>query len=385
MSEIVVIGAGLVGHVASRLLARKEFTVVAVDRDPERLKLLDGFEGLRTVEADATDPRTMESLAENAKVFILALPGNLGRIGLEAAVSTGTPVVDISFSPEDSRELDTLAKELQVPVVVDCGVAPGISNMCVGYAASQLATTEDVLILAGGIPSVRRLPFEYVAAFSPGDVIEEYTRDARMRLGGSLMARPALSDVELVHFDEIGTLEAFDTDGLRTLLETIDAPNMREKTLRYPGHAALMRTLRDAGFFDKAPISVGRGDDAISVSPHDVTLALFEKDTRLGPKETELVVLRVEVSGTGADGMRVMHRFDLLERTSYGVTAMARTTAAPCALVAARIARGEWPAGQAGVIPPEVLAAQPGVFDEIRRGLEHHAIVLSYSMKPLPE
>jgi len=90
-------------------------------------------------------------------------------------------------------------------------------------------------IYVGGLPIVRQWPYEYKAVFSPLDVIEEYTRTARFVENGRVVTRPALTDLERVDFEGVGTLEAFNTDGLRTLIQTIPAPNMKEKTLRYPG------------------------------------------------------------------------------------------------------------------------------------------------------
>src|SRR5207244_3412258 len=102
-------------------------------------------------------------------------------------------------------------------------------------------------------------PYQYKAPFAPLDVVEEYTRPARMVENGQQVTRPALSETELIDFEPVGTLEAFNTDGLRSLLTTIDAPNMKEKTLRWPGHAELMRVLRETGYFDKREITLRDG------------------------------------------------------------------------------------------------------------------------------
>ena len=119
---------------------------------------------------------------------------------------------------DDPMQLDALAREHGVTAVVDCGVSPGVSNVAIGYAVAQLEVTERIEILVGGLPVVRRWPYEYKAPFAPHDVIEEYTRPARIVEHGEVVVREALSEPELVDFPGVGTLEGFNTDGLRSLI-----------------------------------------------------------------------------------------------------------------------------------------------------------------------
>ena len=143
--------------------------------------------------------------------------------------------VDISFMAEDPWVLSDRAKELGVACVFDCGVAPGFSNMLAAHAAKSMSSCRSIDIMVGGLPAERRWPFEYKAGFSPIDVLAEYTRPARIVENGRQITRTALSNIERVEFDGVGTLEAFDTDGLRSP-HTLNVPYMRERTLRYPGH-----------------------------------------------------------------------------------------------------------------------------------------------------
>jgi lysine 6-dehydrogenase len=210
----------------------------------------------------------------------------------------------------------------------------------------------------GGLPQVRTWPYAYKAVFSTRDVIEEYVRPARYVEHGVDVVRPALSDVELLDFPGVGTLEAFNTDGLRTLRHTLDAPFMIEKTLRYPGHAELMRTFRESGFFSPEPITAGGQE----VSPLEVTSALLFDRWRLEPGETDLTVLQVQVEGTEA-GRRVRHTFDLLDRfdLATGTTSMARTTGYTCAIVARLVADGRF--ARPGICPPELVGADQACYD----------------------
>ena len=182
-----------------------------------------------------------------------AVPGFMGFATMEAVLEAGKPMVDISFFEEDPFRLDALAKEKGLIAVMDAGVAPGCGNLILGDLERRLDTITRFECLVGGLPVVRTWPFEYKAGFSPADVLEEYTRPARYVDHGEVVVRPALSEPELVDFPGVGTLEAFNTDGLRTLLRTVAAPFMQEKTLRYPGHAEKMRLLRDTGLFGRSP------------------------------------------------------------------------------------------------------------------------------------
>ncbi len=206
-----------------------------------------------------------------ADAVVGALPGRLGFAMLETVIAAGKPIADISFSPEDLLSLDALAREKGVTAVVDCGVSPGISNLAVGRAAAALDEVDEVTIFVGGLPADRRRPFGYAIVFSATDVIEEYTRPARVVENGRVVTREALSEVETIEVPGVGTLEAFLTDGLRTLLSTVRARSMKEKTLRHPGHADAMRALRDGGFFEMERVEAG----GVSVSPRAVTEKLL--------------------------------------------------------------------------------------------------------------
>jgi len=351
MKTIAVLGAGLVGGLIARDLVRDPgIEVVAVDASDEPLAKLAGVPRLATRRADLSDPAQIAKAVAGADVVALAVPGFMGTATLRAVIRARKPVVDISFSPEDPLDLDTEAKAADVPVIVDCGVAPGLSNLFVGRSVASLDTTDEVVVLVGGLPVRRVWPFEYRLVFSLTDVIEEYTRPSRYRENGHEVVRPALSDPEFVELPRVGTLEAFNTDGLRTLLRTIDAPNLKEKTLRFPGHVEKMRMLRGAGFFDQTPIHV----DGVDVRPRALTEALIRKAWTLPPGDDEFTVLRVEVAGT-KDGVSRRIVWDLYDATDpvTRTTSMARTTGFPCAIVARLLADGGFT--RPGVHPPEVL------------------------------
>jgi len=293
----------------------------------------------------------------------------MGLQTLEAVIRSGKCYCDISFMPEDAMQLDSLAKKHGTTAVVDCGVSPGLSNMMVGHAVSRMESADRADIYVGGLPKVRHWPYQYKAPFAPSDVIEEYTRPARIVENGKIVVKPALSDPELMDFPRAGTLEAFNTDGLRTLLGTVRVANMREKTLRYPGHIELMRVLRETGFFDQSEMEV----KGVKIRPLDVTAKLLFARWTYEQDEEEFTVLRVVVEG--AKGGKLMrHTYDLYDEydRSSGTSSMARTTGFPCVIVARMIAQGRFV--QRGVFAPEMLVLREGLFELITSELDRRGV-----------
>lgn len=358
MKNVAVLGAGLVGSLVARdLAADGRWSVLSVDRSEHALGRLSGIPNLATERADLASGAEVARIASKVDVVVGAVPGFLGTQTVRAVLETGRPVADISFSPEDPFDLAPLAKEKGVPAIVDCGVSPGLSGLAVGRAAARIESLDDVRIFVGGLPAARHWPFEYRSVFSPTDVVEEYTRPSRCVEGGEVVIRPALSGVEPLDVPGVGTLEAFYTDGLRTLLSTVKARNLCEKTLRYPGHADRMRMLREAGFFSGEPVAV----DGVPVVPRRLTEALLFHAWRRPEDEAELTFLRVVCEGRH-DGRRVRRTFELLDRTDprTGDTSMARTTGFPCATGARLLLEGVF--AKPGVFPPELLAGDDALY-----------------------
>lgn len=369
--KIIVLGAGLVGRaMALDLASEKGFEVAAADRDEARLKDL-AERGLKTVPADLSRAQDLKEIISAQDLVLNALPGWLGFETLRTCLEAGKNVVDIAFFPEDPFELEALAREKGATAVVDAGVAPGLSNLLSAHGLSRLDKGNSLRIYVGGLPSIRQWPFEYKAVFSPLDVIEEYLRPARLKEGGRVVVREALSDPEFVEFEELGTLEAFNTDGLRTLLKTLDFPDMKEKTLRYPGHREKMLMLREAGFFDSRPVEV----DGQLVRPVDFTARILFSRLELRPGDEDLTVLRVVVEGE-KHGRPLRLTFELLDRfdRASGIHSMARTTGYTATMLARALARGL--IKKKGIIAPERLGFEPEVFLFVREGLEKKGIII---------
>ncbi len=367
--NIVVLGGGRVGGAIVRdLTAVEDFSVTVADVDPVALERL-AAAGAKTLPVDLSDADNLNDAVDGADLVVGAVPGYLGYATLEQVLGHGIPVVDISFFPEDAFGLDEQARAAGVPCLVDCGIAPGLTHLLLGRIEEDLDKTESFHCLVGGLPVERSWPWEYKAPFSPGDVIEEYTRPARLRRNGEEVTLPALSEVELVNFPGLGTLEAFLTDGLRTLLKTSRTPNMVEKTMRYPGHAEQMRVLREAGFFSDRQIQAACG----LVRPRDVTEALLFHGWRFEEGEPDLTVLRVEVTGKKG-GKEIRHVYNILDYydPDSETSSMARTTGYSCTAMVHLVASGLWK--EPGVAPPEIVgrseACHQAVLDHLHaRGI----------------
>ena len=376
MTRAIVLGAGIVGSVIAADLAEDGWEITVADRDPAALakaaRLAGG--GVTTRELDLADPAVLAAAVEPFDLVLGALPGHLGLAVLRTVIEAGKDCCDISFMPEDARELDALARERGVTAIVDIGVAPGLSNLLCGHAVAMFDECRRLRIQVGGLPAKPEPPFEYKAAFSPIDVIEEYVRPARYVEDGALRTVPALTGLEIVELPGVPPLESFLTDGLRSLADTLPVPDMQEKTLRYPGHARLMHAFREAGLFDTELRRVGD----VVVRPIDVTTAgLFPRWT-YAEGEADLTVMRVEAEGM-VGGVASAIVWDLLDHADLGrgFSSMARTTAFPCTLVARELVAGAIDAK--GVLPPEALAKDAALLERILDGLAARGVVVQTS------
>lgn len=363
--KIIILGAGLIGEpIAVDLAQDKSYAVTVADINEAALKKLEKHHPIRTLQKDLSNPEKTRSLVGDYDFVINALPGFMGYQTLQAIIEAGKNVVDIAFFEEDPFLLDDLAKKNNVVAIVDCGVSPGMSSVLVGYADQLLDETDSVLVLVGGLPQHRVWPYEYKAVFSPLDVIEEYTRPARYVENGQLVVKPALSDREYIDFERVGTLEAFNSDGLRTLLKTIDAKNMKEKTLRYPGHIEKMAMLRETGFFSRQEIEI----NGSKIRPLDLTAKLLFPKWKLNAGEADFTILRVII--TGRKGARELHYiYDLFDTHDEATQthSMARTTGYTATVATRMILNGLY--YKTGISAPEMIGKQPECVEFMLNGL----------------
>jgi len=360
--KVLVLGAGRVGR-AIALDLSDNYEVVVADAYPEVLtKAVKEFKkgdcNVGVTLCDCADVDSFKSLAKYPDLIINALPGAVGFSALKNSIQWGKNIVDISFASEDPLTLKSVAEKRGVTAIVDCGIAPGLSNMIAGFHYEQMKI-KSFCYYVGGLPKKRNPPFDYKAPFSPADVIEEYTRPARYVVNGEVVTQPALSNVENVFLKGI-ELEAFYTDGLRTLLQTIKVPAMWEKTLRYPGHAEQMKFLREIGFFDTEPRRIGN----LLISPRELTAELLFPHWQIVSGEEEFTLMTIVITGK-EESRNVVYAYTIYDEYDQKtkMSSMARTTGFTCTAIARLLLEGK--IKQTGLLTPEDLGKDQQIFQSV--------------------
>jgi len=363
--QIAILGAGMVGRAMAIDLAAK-YNVTSFDVSDNALQLLSQKNNtIKTIKADLSNYSNYNAMLAGFDFVICAVPGFMGYKTLEAIINAKKNVVDISFFPENALLLDALAKEKNVTAIVDCGVAPGMSNLILGYHNERMQIT-DFECMVGGLPKKRVFPFEYKAPFSPIDVLEEYTRPARYVENSHIVTKPALSDAELIDFENVGTLESFNTDGLRSILFTMGhIPHMKEKTLRYPGHIDLMKGLIKAGFLNTTPVNF-KGQQ---ISPMEFTSSLLFDQWKPAENEAEFTLMQIKVSDAAKTICYDLYdEYDAATQTS----SMSRTTGYTCTAALNMLVEKLFT--EKGVFPPELVGKDETCFNFILNYLEERNI-----------
>ncbi|MBC8047383.1 MAG: saccharopine dehydrogenase NADP-binding domain-containing protein [Fimbriimonadaceae bacterium] len=367
MKKVIVLGAGMVGRAMAIDLAKK-YEVYSADISEENLQKLIPH-GIKTIQTDLSNGEKIKELIADKDLVIGAVPGFMGFETLKTIIECEKNCSDISFFNEDAFLLNDLAVKNDITIVTDVGVAPGMDNIILGYHNKRMQV-EEFICLVGGLPQQRIWPYEYKAPFSPIDVLEEYIRPARYVKDGKIVIKEALTEPELMNFEGVGTLEAFNSDGLRSLIKTMPhIPNMIERTLRYPGHIELMRVLRETGFFSKEEIDV-KGN---KIKPIDVTGKLLFPKWKLGDEEHEFTVMRVIVKGKEKN-KDVTYTYDLLDKydTTTKTSSMARTTGYTCTAAAVLILENKFT--RKGISTPEYLGEDENNFRDVLKYLEERKI-----------
>ncbi len=370
MKKVIVLGGGMVGSAMAIDLAKSHQVTLADISLPRLEAVKNKCQSLSILELDVTEKKKLQDALKPFDLVICAVPGCLGFATLRSIIESGKNVVDISFFPEHSLDLDQLAKNMGVTAIVDCGVAPGMDNLLLGYYNEKLKL-KHFECLVGGLPKLKKWPFCYKAPFSPVDVIEEYTRPARYVENGKLVVREPLTDCEYVEFDRVGTLESFNSDGLRSIIFTMPhIPDMKEKTLRYPGHIEYIRVLKESGFFSTEKMNI-KGTD---IAPLDFTCRILFNEWKLGESEEEITVMRVTLIGENPEGEteKVVCNLHDEYNVSTGTSSMARTTGYTATAAANMIIDGLF--DEKGVFPPELIGKHENCFDYILNYLKDRGV-----------
>ena len=355
--RIINLGGGMVGSAIARDLKEQRYSVTVADKDESLKARLAPF-GIDYLNLDFSNNNAVTDAVKNFDLVIGAVPGFMGFDILKTVLEAGKDMVDISFMPEDSKDLTQLAKKNKVTAITDAGVAPGLSNLLFGRALFEYDELHSANCYVGGLPQNPQPPWWYSSVFSPIDVIEEYTRPARFVVNGKMVTMPAMTDMEQIEFEGVGTLDAFNSDGLRSLLE-LPIPNMVEKTLRYPGHIQKIIEMQGNGLFEPEKIK-------------QTAESLF-KEWEPCEDDYDQTIMHLEFKGM-KNGNEVFKQYDLLDYYDQDkeITSMARTTGYTCAAVASIILSGDFKKN--GVFTLENFGMESRLVDNILHYLSERNI-----------
>lgn len=379
--KFLVLGAGLMGRAAAYDLARGDDVeeVVVADREGDLAREVaegaggEGAAPVRGVALDVTDQEAVRELMQGVDSCLSAVPYMFNLALAESCVATGTHFCDLGGNNDvvdATLALDERAREAGVSLVPDCGLAPGQVSVVARAQIDALDSVERVGIRVGGLPLEPEGTLRYQKFFSINGLINEYVEPVRALRGGELVTLEPLSEIESLEFPApFGELEAFTTSGgTSTLVETYkgEVQDLDYKTIRYPGHGAVIRSMYEMGFFSQEPVEVG----GAQVKPRDLSHDLLESNL---PKEgKDVVLLRVESVGT-REGKRLRLRHQgIFRENAAGHTAMMQTTAYSAAIICRMMADGRIEAG--GARPQERCVPT----EDFLRELTARGIGLSY-------
>jgi lysine 6-dehydrogenase len=332
--KMLVLGAGHQGSAcAGDLLDNPRVDVVTLaDLHPERLPAFLARRAdarLAPVTVNVKDHPAVSVLMQGHDAVLSALPYYFNGPMAELAVAAGCHFADLGGNTEivfEQQQLDGAASENDVSVIPDCGLAPGMINILAAEGIRRLDHPESVKIYVGGLPQDPEPPLNYQIVYSLEGALDYYTTPSFVLRDGRLVQVDALSELEQVEFPEpLGTLEAFHTaGGISTMPWQYEGKvdTMEYKTLRYPGHMAIMRPIRELGLLDLEPIVV----EGQQVIPRDAFIATVGPKLRK-PEGRDVVAVRVVVSGTkGGEPRTIRWRLVDYYDATRGISAMMRTT-----------------------------------------------------------
>ena len=374
--RFLVLGGGAQGSACAFDLVRREKveSVILADVDvsdprPFLQPYVGGKLTLRALDAKSADE--VVAAMREVDAVACALPYYFNLEMTHHAIEAGAHFCDLGGNTgivDRQMDLAERARSAGVSVVPDCGLAPGMVNILAQGGIDALDEARSVRIYVGGLPQHPRPPLNYQIVYSMEGVLDYYTTPVLVLEDGEVAEKEALTGLETLRFpDPIGELEAFYTaGGISRMPYRYEGkiPEMAYRTLRYPGHAHLMKAMRDLGLMDLEPMEV----DGCEVVPRDVFIRTVSPHLR-NPEGDDLVAMRVEVSGIRGGVERTV-RYELLDfyDAGNGITAMMRTTGYSLAVTAYMQARG---LVESGVHTPDECIPADAFIDELARvGIE---------------
>jgi len=385
--DYAVLGAGRQGTAAAYDLARHgdtgevlvgDLDLAQAQRAAGRVNDLLGEDIASAAAVDVRNEAAVARLLRGITACVSAVPYHFNLGVARAAIAAGSSLTDLGGKTSivfEELALDEQARHAGVTIVPDCGMVPGLGTSVCMAAMEMVEQPRDVFLWDGGLPQQPHPPWNYILTFNFEGLINEYSGTTEFLREGRLVEVPCFKELERVSFPPpIGELEAFTTAGgtssaPRTFLGRLRT--YQNKTLRYPGHWAQWKALRDAGLFGEAPVTTGDGH---GVRPRDMLRELLDPQIRPRPGEKDVCILRGKAVGVsaGREVEAVVEVFDYYDDTT-GFSAMERTTGWHAAMMAVFAARGEL---AKGAVPVERAVTGKRILDECRaRGMKIHQTV----------
>lgn len=358
--QFVVLGAGMMGRAVAFDLVQSQGndSLTVIDTNPAACKSLEKWLDIEAHCLDAKD-RAIDRHIKGSDAMIVALPYGFNLGFMKKAIAAGAHFCDLGGNDDIVKSqlaLDVQAKKAGVLCLPDCGLAPGMADILGAHLASQLDSVDELTIRVGGLPQHPVPPLNYQLVFSVGGLINEYKEKCKVLRNGKIALVDPMEEVEELEFKGFGKLEAFTTSGGAAWLPEIYKGKIRKldyKTIRYPGHAVIIRSILKLGLADENEIAPG-------ITPRKILESQIVKN--LSGKDEDIVLVRVTASGKigkkkAVKNLDIVDKFDRKNK----ITAMMRTTAYPTSIIAQMVVDGRIP--DRGVKTPEMCV--PG--DELIR------------------
>jgi len=377
--KLLSIGCGYIGSVlAEELVNSLDFEeLIICDSTKEKIEETAKKLGGKVIpfQLDISKYSNLLAIVDDVDLIIGLAPGRLGFNVMKACVEKKKNLIDLSFMAEDPFLFQDAALKAGVRIIPDCGVAPGLSNMLIGKASSQLDQIEDVIIYVGGLPQDPKPPLNYKVTWCVEDLFEEYTRNAKIVRNGKTAEVEALEGLEEVEFEGFGKFEGFFTDSVRTLHHTIKANNMWEKTLRYPGHVEKIKLIKKLGLLNKKPLK------SINISPWKFMSKFWEENLSFF-EDKDVLLMRIQVSGK-KNSTKIMHTYEVVDYfdEQRNITAMGRSTAYTAFAVIKLMIENK--ISKKGLIPPEILGMHKKLFQEIQFTLKKRNLEINCKVEEI--
>lgn len=380
MKKIIILGAGMMGHVmASELCKEPDYDVAIADFSTENLEAVKASANVKTIQVDFSVKGQAANLVKDYDLVVGALPKFLASDTCMEILETGVDMVEVSGldyankSEADRKMMEDAAAKSGATVCLGIGLAPGMINVLTGHAVKNMDEALNAKLLVGGLPVIREQPYEYKLVFSLIGTLGQFVFPVKTVKNHQIEIQPACSELEQINMDGLGTLEAFTTNGLTSLMHTYKdkVKDMKEMTLRYPGHVEKIKLLRDSGLlsYDYIDYKGGR------FRPVDFTSDMLLPLWKMQEGERDLTPCICDISGV-KDGRGINFNYQLVDYfdDETGYTSMARTTCFPALIMAKIITEGRF-RYSGGLCHPEYIGENDQVFTELMSELAKRNVV----------